>query len=294
MSAKMTLLRCCLTLLLLAALPLASVRAQTPAPPTDAPKAYTIQANLPYDKYPQTVLDIMQPTTLSAGKRPGVLMFHGGGWIESSKETMMRSFCLPYLQQGFVVCNVEYRLAPVAPAPAAVTDALDAAAWFFQNAGKYGVDTRRIVVTGASAGGHLALMVGLTPPTAGFGPAAPVAAIVDCYGPTDVADLVEGPHRKSWAAQWVPDRPGRLDLAKRVSPLTYVRRGLPPTFIVQGADDTTVPVVQSVRLTQALRDAKVDVEIVTVPGAKHGFSQDQWVGVHAQIFDFLRKRGIFP
>ena len=98
----------------------------------------------------------------------------------------MHSFCLPYLRQGYVVCNVEYRLAPVAPAPAAVNDALDAAAWFFKNAGRYNVDTRRIVVTGASAGGHLALMVGMTPVAAGLGPVSPVAAVVDCYGPTDV------------------------------------------------------------------------------------------------------------
>jgi acetyl esterase/lipase len=191
-----------------------STAAPVSAPP--APRDYTIEANIAYDKYPQTVLDILQPTTLAVGKRPGVIMFHGGGWIESSKETMMNSFCLPYLQQGFVVCNVEYRLAPVAPAPAAVNDALDAAAWFFKNAKKYNVDTNRIIVTGASAGGHLALMVGMTPKEANLGPTVKVAAIVNCYGPTDVADLLSGPHHQSWATQWLPDQPGRLDLAKRV------------------------------------------------------------------------------
>ena len=206
----------------------------------------------------------------------------------------MHSFCLPYLQQGYVVCNVEYRLAPVSPAPAAVNDALDAAAWFFRNAGKYDVDTRRIVVTGASAGGHLALMVGMTPAGAGLGPQSPVAAIVDCYGPTDVADLLAGAHRQSWATQWVPDGAGRSDLAKRVSPLTYVRKNLPPLFIAQGAEDTTVPVEQSTRLTQALRGAGAEVRMITVPGAKHGFSSDQWVGVHRQIFAFLKAHGVKP
>ena len=271
-----------------------SCLAQAPAVVPVAHPDYTIEANIPYDKSPQTVLDILRPTTPATGKRPGVIMFHGGGWVESSKETMMNSFCRPYLAQGFVVCNVEYRLAPVATAPAAVTDALDAAAWFFQNADKYGVDRKRIVVTGASAGGHLALMVGMTPSSAKLGPASRVAAIVNCYGPTDVADLLDGPHRKSWAGQWLPEQPGRADLAQRLSPLTYVRHGLPPTFIVQGADDTTVPVSQNVRLAQALQDAGVDVVRVTVPGAKHGFSRDQWVGVHQQIFDFLREHRVLP
>ena len=266
--------------------------AQTPAGSPPVRHGYTVETNIPYDKYPQTVLDILQPTQPAAGKRPGVIMFHGGGWIESSKETMMNSFCLPYLQQGFVVCNAEYRLAPAAIAPAAVTDALDAAAWFFRNAQKYRVDTKRIVVTGASAGGHLALMVGMTPGSAKLGPASEVAAIVNCYGPTDVADLVAGPHRKSWAAEWLPDQPGRLDLARRVSPLTYVRRGLPPIFIAQGEEDTTVPVEQNARLEESLRPAGVEVVRILVPGARHGFSRDQWAGVHQQIFDFLRNQRV--
>jgi acetyl esterase/lipase len=270
--------------------------AQTPPAPSAAPAKhdYTIIANIPYDKYPQTVLDIMQPTTHAPGKRPGVVMFHGGGWIESTKETMMSSFCLPYLRQGFVVCNVEYRLAPVATAPAAVNDALDASAWFFRNAAKYGVDPKRIVVTGASAGGHLALMAGMVPASAGLGPASPFAAIVDCYGPTDVADLVAGPHHKSWAEEWLPEQPGRMELAKRLSPLTYVRKRLPPVFIAQGADDHTVPVEQNARLEQALKAVGVPVVRILVPGAKHGFSKEQWVGVHQQIFDFLKAHGIIP
>lgn len=162
-----------LILLFLLTLPALAQTPDTSPPPVTAPQAapgYTIDANIAYDKYPQTVLDIMQSATPALGLRPGVIMFHGGGWIESTKETMMNSFCLPYLQQGFVVCNVEYRLAPVAPAPAAVTDALDAAAWFFKNAAKYHVDPSRIIVTGASAGGHLALMVGMTPELGGSWP----------------------------------------------------------------------------------------------------------------------------
>jgi uncharacterized protein (TIGR02246 family) len=259
--------------------------AQTP-PAVTVPDSIAIEANLPYDQFPDTRLDILYPKApSSSGLRPGVVMFHGGGWIRSTKETMMTAFCLPFLEQGFVVANVEYRLAPAAPAPAAVDDALTAAKWFLDHAGRYHVDPRRIVVTGASAGGHLALMVGMTSKI-------PIAAIVNGYGVTDVIDLLDGPHRQSFAAQWLPDQEGRLELARNLSPLTHIRKGLPPILTVQGENDRTVPHDQGVRLTAALKEAGDDAELFTVPGAGHGFSPQQWPAVHARIFDFLRARGI--
>jgi acetyl esterase/lipase len=255
------------------------------------PDWVALEPNLHYDRYDQTVLDILRPKAESKSKRPGAIMFHGGGWVRSTKETMMGNFCLPYLEKGFVVCNVEYRLAPVAKAPAAVNDALTAAKWFFDHSAQYGVDTNRIIVTGASAGGHLALMVGMTPQSAKLGPVVKVAAVVNGYGITDVADVLEGPHRQSWAPEWLPEQEGRAELAKRLSPLTYVRTGLPPILTVQGANDRTVPTDQGVRLTKALQDAGVDADMVTVPGAGHGFTT-QWPEVREKIFGFLKKRGI--
>ena len=277
-----------LSLLLLAC---AACPGQTP-PPVTVPDGIALEANIAYDRFPDTRLDVLYPKAPSTEKRPGVIMFHGGGWIRSTKETMMQSFCLPYLERGFVVANVEYRVAGAAPAPAAVNDALHAAKWFFDRAAKYHVDPARIAVTGASAGGHLALMVGMTPASAGLGPAIPIAAIVNGYGVTDVADLLDGPHRQSFAVEWLPEQPGRSDLARRLSPLTYVRKGLPPTLTVQGENDRTVPYEQGARLTAALKQAGVDAEMMTVPGAGHGFSKEQWPAVHARIFDFLAQRGI--
>jgi uncharacterized protein (TIGR02246 family) len=269
----------------------AACMAQTPSPVT-VPESIALEANIAYDRFPDTRLDLMYPKAPSPTLRPGVIMFHGGGWIRSTKETMMQAFCLPFLEQGFVVANVEYRVATAAVAPAVVNDALTAAKWFLDHAERHHVDTRRIVVTGASAGGHLALMAGMTPPSAGLGPAIPIAAIVNGYGVTDVADLLDGPHRQAFAVQWLPEQEGRADLAKRLSPLTYVRKGLPPILTVQGENDHTVPHEQGVRLTAALKQAGDDAEMMTVPGAGHGFSKEQWPAVHARIFDFLRQRGI--
>lgn len=262
-------------------------------PATAAPAWAAIEPNVPYDQYEATVLDVLWPKAAAAGKRPGVVVFHGGGWIRSTKETTRTALCLPYLERGFVVCNVEYRVAPQGVAPAAVTDALTATKWFFDHADKYNIDPARIVITGASAGGHLALMAGMTPASANLGPAIRPAAIVNGYGITDVPDVLAGPHRQSWAAEWLPDSPGRADLARRVSPLTYVRKDLPPILTVHGAADNTVPPDHARRLTQALKDAGADAELVLVPGAKHGFSREQWVDVNRQIFEFLGKRGIW-
>jgi acetyl esterase/lipase len=271
--------------------------AQTPERPPRAsvrvPESVQIEANIPYDKYADTVLDVMWPKAASTEKRPGVVVFHGGGWIQSTKATTMNALCLPYLAQGFVVCNVEYRVARLgaspAPAPAAVVDALTATKWFVDHADKYGVDVKRIVITGASAGGHLALMVGMATPDAELGPVAKVAAIVNGYGPTDVGDLID--RRTSFALQWLPEQEGRMELAKRLSPMSYVRKELPPILTVQGEHDRTVPVEQNVRLTNELKKAGAEAELILVPGAAHGFTT-QWPEVNRQIFEFLRKHDV--
>src|SRR5205809_5520546 len=134
-----------------------------PTVPAVIPDSVSVEANIPYDHYKETVLDILQPKAPSKEKRPGVILIHGGGWVNGTKEQRVEYAALKYAQKGFVVANVEYRLAAVATAPAAVTDVLKAARWFQKNAKKYNVDSKRIAVTGDSAGGHLALMVAMTP-----------------------------------------------------------------------------------------------------------------------------------
>ena len=283
-----------LTLLLAIVAPVAGgqQRARGPAAYPPLPGWISIQRDIHYDRYSGTVLDILQPKSSGNDPAPGVIVFHGGGWVHTGKETAYRSLCLPYLERGFVVANVEYRVASQATAPAAVTDALNATHWFFKHARQYHVDLKRIVVTGGSAGGHLALMVGMTPKSARLGPVSPVAAVIDGYGITDAVELLNGPNRQFWADDWIPAGPGRVELAQRVSPMTYVRHDLPPIFIAQGADDHTVPVEQSVRLHDALEMDGVPSELVIVPDAKHGFSREQWNTLDVKIFAFLKEHGI--
>lgn len=266
--------------------------AQAPAPPV-IPDSVSLEANIAYDQHKETVLDIVQPKAPSKEKRPGVLVIHGGGWTGGTKESQTEPFCLRYVEKGFVCANVEYRLAKAALAPAAVTDSLNAAQWFFKNARKYNVDTKRIVVTGGSAGGHLSLMVGMTPKSAKLGPPAKVAAVVNFYGITDVADQLDGPNMRKYAVTWLPEQAGRLELAARVSPMTYVRKDLPPILTIHGDADPTVPYEQGVKMTKALRDAGADAELVSVPQGKHGFPKEKLDELYEQqIWPFLKKHGI--
>lgn len=253
---------------------------------------YQIEANIRYSLHPETVLDIVQARAPALKNRPGVIVIHGGGWVEGDKESMLERFCLPFVRQGFVVANVEYRLAHVAAAPAAVGDVLEAAKWFRDRAADYKVDPNQIIVTGDSAGGHLAMMVGMAPESAGLGPTIKIAAIVNFYGISDLPDQLQGPHLQSYAVTWIPDQPDRMELAKKLSPVTYVRKGLPPLLSIHGDSDPTVPYDQSVRLTKELKTAGDQAELITVPGGQHGFPPEEMSKLWPQIFKWLKKHKI--
>ena len=160
----------------------------------------------------------------AAAPVPTLIYIHGGGWTGGTKEGSSLTF-LPFLQMGWNVVNVEYRLARVSMAPAAVEDCLCALRWVYRNAKQYNVDLTKLVVTGNSAGGHLALTTGMVPASAGLDRQCPgteslkVAAVINWYGITDVVDLLDGPNTKTYAVQWLGSLPNREEIARRVSPL---------------------------------------------------------------------------
>ncbi|HEU0123531.1 MAG TPA: alpha/beta hydrolase [Bryobacteraceae bacterium] len=266
-----------------------ALSAQTVPAPVRLPAGVTVQENVPYDTYPQTVMDIYQPP--GPGPHPAMIIIHGGGWTAGQKSGMVGPWVLRYLQKGFVVANVEYRLAAVAPAPAAVEDALKAANFFIDSARKYGADPKRVSVTGGSAGGHLALMVGMAPKSAKLGKPVKVRAVINFYGITDVDDQLHGVNERQYATTWVPAGPDRTALARRVSPMTYVRKDVPPILTVHGDADATVPYEHGVKLTKALKDAGAEAELIPVPKGPHGFPKETLDGLYPQIFEFLKKHG---
>ena len=233
-------------------------------------------------------LDVYHPSTATV--RTPVLMFmHGGGWTSGSKNGSVFAF-LPFLEMGWAVVNVEYRLADVALAPAAVEDCRCALRWIYQNAKQYKFDLDAIVTAGQSAGGHLALTTAMLPESAGLDRQCPgdrrrtwttgdlgtqpmnVAAVLDFYGITDVEDLMNRKPGTSgnFTEAWLGSAMDRAAIAKRVSPTTYVRKGLPPIMIIHGTADPVVPFDQATKLKKMLDAAGTPNEFYAVEGGGHG------------------------
>lgn len=266
-------------------------------------RRFDVAANITYSRASNVdnKLDVYHHRDTSV-PRPTVINIHGGGWTGGTKDEESLNL-LPYLEMGFNAVNVEYRFADVALAPAAVVDTRCALRWVFANARRYGFDVSKIVVTGRSSGGHLALTTGMVPQEAGLdlectqGPhnrAIPVAAIVNFYGITDVNDLLFGkPNEKSYAVRWLGTLENKEEVARRVSPLTYVRPGLPPILTIHGDSDTTVPYEHALRLQAALTKAGIANQLHTVIGGGHGgFSPEQSIENHRVIRAFLKEHGI--
>ncbi len=267
---------------------------------------YDIQPNITYATANNTELklDLYLPRDRSTPK-PTLILFHGGGWVAGQKERNVL-WLLPYLSMGWAAINVEYRIAQNSPAPAAVEDCRCALRWATYNAARYNLDASKFVLTGTSAGGHLALITGMLPAqsvfdrqcatndstrwTNGREPEIKVAAIVNWFGITDVADLVDGPNAKHYAMEWFGSMSNRQELARQVSPLNYVRAGLPPVITIHGDQDNIVPYNHAAQLHAALDKAGVPNQLVTIRGGKHGgFDRQSFVNSFAAIRDFLRK-----
>jgi acetyl esterase/lipase len=241
-------------------------------------------------------LDIYQRNQTTP--QPTLIFMHGGFWAAGSKETSLMSL-IPWFEMGWNVVNVEYRLARVALAPAAVEDCMCALRYLATNAKTYNIDLTRLVLSGESAGGHLSLTTGIIPESAGLdrgcagAPLPKPAAIINRYGITDVSDVIDGPHKANLAAQWVGSLPNRDEIAHRVSPLTYVRAGLPPILTIHGDADPMVPYQHAVRLHQALTKVNVPNQLLTIPGGKHGgFTAEERAHIYVTIREFLAKNGL--
>ena len=282
---------------LLFVLAAASLAAQSPIPAAvERMERYRISPNITYltaSGY-DNKLDVYQFQTPAPNAT--LIYIHGGGWAGGPSKEQYQHWFLPFLHLGWNVVNVEYRSSAIALAPAAVEDCLCALRWVYKNAKQYNIDTTRLVTMGHSAGGHLALTTGMIPASADLDRQCPgpedlkVAAIVNWYGITDVADVIDGPNTKTYAVKWLSSMPNRREVAKRVSPLTYLRTGLPPIITIHGDADPTVPYAHAVQLHDGLNKAKVSNELVTVKGGKHGgFGVRPTQDAYASILEFLSK-----
>jgi acetyl esterase/lipase len=230
-------------------------------------------------------LDVYQRSDLT-GPAPTLFFVHGGGWVHQSKADVLGNI-LPWLEMGWTVVNVDYRIASQARAPAAAEDCRCALRWVAQHAKEYQFDLDRLVISGASAGAGLALLTAMAPDSAGLdgdgspGPLPRPSAIVSLSGITDVAELMDTPN----GVAWLPPGPERAEIARRVSPITYVRAGLPPILSIHGAADQFVPYQSAVRFHAALTKAGVPNQLFSIPGGQHGGYS---AGTNVRIYEVIR------
>jgi acetyl esterase len=207
----------------------------------------------------KVTVDIIEP--LGAGPHPVLVYFHGGGWAAGSSRHY-RQLAFRFAEAGFVVFNVDYRLAPESPFPGPYEDCEAAVRWVGRVAAEYGGDPTRIAIGGDSAGGNLAAAVSVN--LAGDPTAPEIRAALLIYG---VFDMREGePNFLSEA--YLGTEPGELLSDPRVSPIVAAAK-LPPSFVVVGSKDFLVD--QSAALAASLDEAGVTHEHVVVPDMPHAF-----------------------
>lgn len=238
-------------------------------------------------------LDLYLPATPAGGKlSPAVVWIHGGGWTGGKKdEDRAKEICTTLANAGYVAVSIEYKLGE-GVWPTNLFDCKNAVRFLRVHAQEYHLDPQRIGVAGGSAGGHLALMVGLTAGKKDLEPDAPypgvssaVRCVIDMYGPADLLTRREiapdgtptdkvrpiGSALKIFSAASEQD-----PVLKVASPVTHVAKNSPPVLILHGRADTTVDYTQSEELARVMKERGAPHELVLIDGVGHTFAWEKW------------------
>lgn len=212
-------------------------------------------------------LDIYQPVTNPpVGELyPAIIAMHGGSWNKGDKGAYFGAHHRYLANQGYIVFDIQYRLAHEAHWPAARDDVLSAIRWVKANAGKYRVDPDRIALLGRSAGGHLGLSAAYLD-----NEATSVAAVVAFYAPTDLR--MWHPFRDSTVDRFIGGSTATHRQAYHDSaPVEFVRDNLPPTLLIQGYQDYTVNYGHTENLANRLETTNTPTVVLRVNWSRHGF-----------------------
>ena len=256
-----------------------------------------IERDIVYTKAGATELklDVARPAE-GDGPFPAVLVIHGGAWRGGDKGHM-GSLLQEFANHGYVAVSPQYRFCPKEVFPAQVHDVKAAVRWLKSNAKTYRVDPERIGAIGFSAGGHLALMLGVTGPSDGLegdvaagAPDTRLKAVVNYFGPTDLAakDIpdVSKPLVRDFLGATAEEKP---ELAAKASPRTYVSSDDPPILTFQGTRDPLVPFTQAIELAEAMTEKHVPGRVELMVGAQHGWGGAELEHTKDETYRFFDK-----
>ena len=244
---------------------------------------------------PALAMDVIRPR--AAGSYPGVVLIHGGGFSGGDRKSLL-PMAARLAQAGYVAAAVSYRFTPRFQFPAQVHDVKAAVRFLRTNAGRFSLQPDKLCAVGRSAGGTLALFLGVTRGVArfeGWSDYSEASSKVDCvvnlYGPSDLITAYAG---SGDAAEKLPALVGgQLPYARnghlRASPLLWVTPEAAPVLSIHGTLDLNVPYQQSVALQEKLRAAGVEAELETIEGAGHGFQGADAERADRALMRFLDK-----
>jgi acetyl esterase/lipase len=207
------------------------------------------------------------------------MYIHGGGWVGGDHYGPAN---FPFAAQGYFTVSMEYRLSTEAAFPAQIHDCKAAVRWLRANARQYNINPDKIGVWGTSAGGHLAALLGTSanaPELEGKGGSnhysSSVQAVVDLFGGTDFSGIIGRTEYRLYmeVAERLVGGPleEKEDVVRMANPIFYIRNNAPPFLIIHGERDQVVPFDQSQILYDALKRAGVEVSLIKVKDARHGF-----------------------
>ncbi len=255
----------------------------------------TIESDLIYAKVGDVSLklDLARPSS-GTGPFPGLLVIHGGAWRAGNKADM-GSLIADAAQHGYIAISPQYRFCPKETFPTQVYDVKAVVRWLRSHAKEYHLDVDHIGAMGFSAGGHLALMLGVAGPSDGLegsvpsdAPSSRVQAVVNYFGPTDLTanDIPEVtmPLLNDFLGGPLADK---LEVAKKASPLTMVTKDDPPILTFQGTKDPLVPHSQAIKLAEAQTRAGVAGRVELMLGSGHGWSGPNLVHTMLMTYEFM-------
>ncbi|MDR2170943.1 MAG: alpha/beta hydrolase [Planctomycetaceae bacterium] len=265
--------------------------------------SFVVFENIPYvtngSAFQQLDLYLPKDAKTAAKPVPVVIVIHGGGWTNGSKDLKkFVEWSRFYAENGYAVANINYRLRPDFVMPAQIHDVKSAVRWLRANAKKYNLDINHFASFGSSAGGHLAATLGTSAHVKEFDQgehldqSSAVQATVDFCGPSDFFTFrTEKKDKKAkiFAVTLFGKNAENKDVIKKSSPLQTVTSKAAPFLIVHAKDDKTVPIQQGKSLHETLQKAGVESHFIELTSGGHGSPQFNNAETKKQIIDFLNK-----